>query len=86
MIFKTNFENQPTNQPTSVFILHWIRLSEIKTGHDPCWMQGERHIVLKSNSYFTLDLKYPYCFFLKHTRTLIKYGSKCRIIEINSFQ
>ena len=36
MIFKTNFENQPTNQPTAVFILHWIRLSEIKTGHDPC--------------------------------------------------
>ena len=27
------------------------------------WMQGERRIVLKFNSYFTLDLWHPFCFF-----------------------
>ena len=31
------------------------------------WMQGERHIVLKFNSYFTLDLWNPFFFFFFKT-------------------
>ena len=79
MIFKTNF--------SSVFILHWIKLSEIKTGHDPCLDARRKTYRLEIQQLLHVRLVVSLLlFFSKQSRTLIKYGSKCRIIEINSFQ